>query len=402
MLLPNMTAAFLPGPYRWPAYRCEARHVVTNKTPAAAYRAPGRYEAHYARERLIDIAAHRIGLHPIELRRRNLLPPEALPYAVGTHSDGHPLVYDSGDYPALLDRALERFDDDALRAWRAGGDARRRRGTGIACFVEKSGVGGWEYARVSVTTRGDVAVYTGSASVGQGVETVLAQICADTLGIDYSRVSVLHGDTATVPDGVGSFGSRSTTLGGSAVLQAAEALLEQIDGGNVLEDGIGLEAEAYARCEEPAFPYGVQCAAVEVDLDTGAVHVHRYLVGLDVGRAVNPALVAGQLVGGAVQGIGGALLEELAYNEEGELVSGTLVDYLLPLAADVPPIEVLVREDVPTATNPLGVRGAGESGITAAGAAIANAISDALDAEVRVLPVTPQRAVELAAEATAR
>jgi CO/xanthine dehydrogenase Mo-binding subunit len=443
MLLPNMTAAFLPGPYRWPAYRCEARHVVTNKTPAAAYRAPGRYEAHYARERLIDIAAHRIGLDAVELRRRNLLPPEALPYAVGTHSDGHPLVYDSGDYPALLDRALERFDDDALRAWRAGGDARRRRGTGIACYVEKSGVGGWEYARASVTSRGDIDVHTGSASVGQGVQTVLAQICADTLGVDYSRVSVLHLDTATVPDGVGSFGSRSTTMGGSAVLLAAQALRDRLltlaaealerpvdeirlEGDRVVDSegasvglaelralarpggrfaqahGVGLEAEAYARCEEPAFPYGVQCAAVEVDLDTGAIRVHRHLVALDVGRAVNPALIAGQLVGGAAQGIGGALLEELAYNEEGELVSGSLVDYLLPLAPDVPAIEALVREDVPTATNPLGVRGAGESGISAAGAAIANAISDALGAEVLALPVTPERAVELAGKVAAR
>lgn len=399
LLLANMTAAFLPGPYRWPAYRCEARHVVTNKTPAAAFRAPGRYEAHFARERLLDIAAHRIGLHPIELRRRNLLPAESLPYAVGTHTDGHPVVYDSGDYPGLLDRALRRFDDDALRAWRAGGDARRRRGTGIACYVEKSGVGGWEYARVSVTRRGEIVVHAGSASLGQGVQTVLAQICADTLGVDYARVTVRHGDTAAVPAGVGSFGSRSTTMGGSAVLLAAQALLERVDGESVLEDGVGLEAEAYARCEEPAFPYGVQCAAVEIDLDTGAVSVHRHLVALDVGRAVNPALVAGQLVGGAVQGIGGALLEELAYNDEGELISGTLVDYLVPLAADVPAIDVLIREDVPTATNPLGVRGAGESGIAAAGAAIANAISDALGAEVLALPVTAERALELVATA---
>ncbi|MGH2884727.1 MAG: xanthine dehydrogenase family protein molybdopterin-binding subunit [Solirubrobacteraceae bacterium] len=443
LLLPNMTAAFLPGPYRWPAYRCEARHVVTNKTPAAAFRAPGRYEAHFARERLLDIAAHRIGLDPIELRRRNLLPPKALPYAVGTHTDGHPLVYDSGDYPALLDRALERFDDDALRAWRGGGDARRRRGTGIACYVEKSGVGGWEYARVSVTSRGDIAVHAGSASLGQGIETALAQVCADTLGVDYSRVSVLHGDTATVPDGVGSFGSRSTAMGGSAVLLAARALRERllglaaealqspvdelrIEGDCVVDSegesialtelrglarpggrfaqahGVGLQAEAYARCDEPAFPYGVQCAAVEVDLDTGAISVHRHLVALEIGRAINPALITGQLVGGAVQGIGGALLEELAYNDEGELVSGTLVNYLLPLAADIPTIDVLVCEDVPTTTNPLGVRGAGESGIAAAGAAIANAISDALGAEVLALPVTPERAVKLAATAAAR
>jgi CO/xanthine dehydrogenase Mo-binding subunit len=369
--------------------------VVTNKTPAAAYRAPGRYEAHYARERIIDIAAHRLGVDPVELRRRNLLAPEALPYEVGTHTDGHPVVYDSGDYPALLERALERFDDPALRAWRGGGDGRRRRGTGIACYVEKSGVGAWEYARVSMCTRGDVVVHAGSASLGQGVETALAQICADTLGVDYERVSVVHGDTASVPAGVGSFGSRSTTMGGSAVLRAAEDLRERLH-------ELPAEAEAYARCEEPAFPYGVQCAAVEVDLDTGAVHVHRHLVALEVGRAINPALIAGQLSGGAVQGIGGALLEELVYDESGQLVSGSLADYLLPLAADVPAIEVLVREDVPTETNPLGVRGAGESGVAAAGAAIANAISDALGAEVLALPVTPERAVQLAGEAAAR
>jgi CO/xanthine dehydrogenase Mo-binding subunit len=279
---------------------------------------------------------------------------------------------------------------------------------------------------VSATPRGEVLVHVGSASLGQGLETVLAQVCADTLGVDYSCVTVVHGDTATVPAGVGSFGSRSTTMGGSAVLLAAQSLRERLldlaadaldlptedleiaGDGIVAADGRGLaladvpaEAEAYARCEEPAFPYGVQCAAVEVDVETGAVRVHRHLVALDVGRAVNPALITGQLAGGAVQGIGGALLEELAYDESGQLVSGSLADYLLPLAPDVPAIDVLVREDVPTSTNPLGVRGAGESGVAAAGAAIANAISDALRAEVLALPVTPERAVQLAGEAAA-
>ena len=439
LVVPGMTAALLPGPYRWPAYRCDVSQVVTNKTPAGTYRAPGRYEANFVRERLIDIAAHRYGFDPVELRLRNLIEPSQMPYASGTHTDGHPVVYDSGDYARLLGRTLESFDHGRWLAWCGDAEPPRRRGVGTALFVEKSGIARWDYARVEVTSEGGARVFSGGASVGQGLETVLAQICAHGLGVDYDRVSVVHGDTAVVPDGMGAFGSRATTLGGSAVLQAAERLRERIlalasehleiapedlvvAGDRVSAVGAAsrsvrlaalhdlarpaaalaagrqpfLSEEGYFLSEDMTFPYGVHCAAVEVDTETGAVDVAAYTVGYDIGRAINPTLVEGQIMGGVAQGIGGALLEELVYEADGQLVAGSFMDYLLPTAAEVPDIGVLVTEDAPTPRNPLGAKGAGEGGTAAAGAAIANAVADALGAEPLRLPLTPERVVQLA------
>jgi carbon-monoxide dehydrogenase large subunit len=439
-VVPGMTAGLLPGPYRWRAYRCQVRHVVTNKTPAGTYRAPGRYEATLARERMVDIAAHRLGLDPAELRRRNLVPCAEMPYATGTHTDGHPVVYDSGDYELLLDRALARFDYEAMRGWRANdaGPARRR-GIGLAMFVEKSGIGRWEYARVSLSSTGKAVVHSGAASLGQGLQTVLAQICAEHLGTPYDDVSVEHVDTAKVPDGMGSFGSRATVLAGTAVSRAAGALRERIllaaadrleaspgdleiagdrvvargtptaavtlaelaedaRAGNALARGEqpGLACEAYFDCEDMSFPYGLHCAAVEVDVETGGVRVERYMVAYDVGRAVNPTLIEGQIVGGLAQGVGGALLEHLAYDAQGQLLASSFIDLLLPTASEAPPAEVLVTEDAPSPLTPLGFKGAGEGGTTAAGAAIANAVADALGAEPTALPLTPERVVALA------
>ena len=439
-VVPGMTAGLLPGPYRWQAYRCHVRHVITNKTPAGTYRAPGRYEATLARERIVDIAARKLGLDPAELRRRNLIASSAMPYASGTHTDGHPVVYDSGDYALLLERGLNRFGYAAMRGWRdANAAPHYRRGIGLALFVEKSGIARWEYARVSLTAAGQPVVQSGAASLGQGVQTVLAQICAEHLGTPYESVCVELIDTARVPDGMGSFGSRATALAGTAVSRAATALRERIlaaagdfleacpadleiagdrvvvkgtsgvgvtlaeladaaRAGNALRSGRepGLACEAYFDSEDMSFPYGLHCAAVEVDTETGGVHVHRYVIAYDVGRAVNPALVEGQIVGGLVQGAGGALLEELAYNAEGQLVTGSFIDLLLPTASEAPRVDVLVTEDAPSPLTPLGFKGAGEGGTTAAGAAIANAVSDALGAEATALPLTPERIVELA------
>jgi CO/xanthine dehydrogenase Mo-binding subunit len=440
LVVPGMTAALLPGPYVWPAYRCTARQVVTNKTPAGTYRAPGRYEANFARERLIDVAAHRLGVDPVELRRMNLIPPDAMPYVTGTHADGHPVVYDSGDYPLLLDKALEALDHDGLRRWRDEEPSPRlRRGLGVAVFVEKSGIARWEYARVELDGRGRTQVFSGGADVGQGHSTTLAQICADALGVPFDDVDVHHGDTATVPDGMGAFGSRAASLAGSAVLLAGERLRARvlqraadlleadpsdldIDGdrvtvrgaparstslaelversrpGAVLADGGSpwLSEEAFFHSEDMTFPYGVHVAAVEVDVETGAVRIVRYGIAYEIGRAINPMLVDGQIVGGLAQGVGGALLEEFAYDGEGQLVTGTFMDYLVPTAREVPPVEVLVTEDCPTPRNPLGAKGAGEGGTAAAGAAIANAVADALGAEVTRLPLSPARVVDLA------
>jgi CO/xanthine dehydrogenase Mo-binding subunit len=439
LVVPGLTAALLPGPYRWPAYRCELNQVVTNKTPAGTYRSPGRFEANFVRERIIDMAAHRLDIDPVELRRRNLIEASAMPYVTGTHTDAHPVVYDSGDYERLVRLTLDRFDRDRWRSWRDRAEEPRRRGIGIALFVEKSGIARWEYARVEVASDGAVRVYSGGASVGQGLETVLAQICAGGLGVDYERVSVVHGDTAVIPDGMGAFGSRATTLGGSAVLRSSERLRERlldlaseqleiatgdltVSGDRVVARGaesrsltlaelrelsrparvLGrggdpfLSEHDYFLSEDMTFPYGVHCAAVEVDTETGAVDVAAYTVGYDIGRAINPVLVEGQIVGGAAQGLGGALYEELAYDEEGQLVTGSFMDYLLPTACEAPRVDVLVTEDAPTPRNPLGAKGAGEGGTAAVGAAVANAVADALSAEPTRLPLTPERVAALA------
>ena len=436
VVVPNMTAALLPGPYRWGAYRCVVRHVVTNKTPAGTYRAPGRYEANFARERIIDIAAHRLGLEPEELRRRNLVEPGEMPYANGTHTDGHPVSYDSGDYPRLLKKGVRLFGRKRMREWRAAEPPTgRRRGVGLGFFVEKSGIARWDYSRVELSEQGRATLFVGSASIGQGVETVLAQICAEALGIGYDDVAeVRHGDTDEIPDGMGSFGSRATMIAGSAVhnaslalrgrlfaraaelLEASEEDLE-LQGGSVAVrgspargvplselaevDGVdaGLSEEARFTSEDMSFPYGVHFVAVEVDVEIGAVEIKRYAIAYDVGRAVNPTLVHGQIVGGAAQGIGGALYEELMYDASGQLVSGSYIDYLLPTAAEVPHVDVLVTEDAPTPLTPVGAKGAGEGGTAAAGAAIANAVCDALGIETLELPLTPERVRDMAREA---
>jgi carbon-monoxide dehydrogenase large subunit len=430
MTVPAMSAAMLPGPYRWPAYRAEVRSVVTNKTPGGTYRAPGRYEANFVRERLIDIAAHRLGMDPIELRRRNLIARSSFPYSVGTTYDGHPVIFDSGDYELLIDKAMARFDMDALKRWRAepaaGG---RRRGVGVGLFVEKAGPAIREYARVEVSAKGDVIVYSGSASVGQGVETILAQVCASHFGIPYERISVVHGDTAVVPEGMGAFGSRAAMLGGAAVMLASETLRDRIldQASQVLEAapedlvlssaGVGvagapsrtlswpelvggeggtISQESRFACDLLGYPYGLHIAAVEVDPRSGEVHVERYAVAYDIGRCINPMLVEGQIAGGLAQGLGGALLEEFRYDASGQPLAASFMDYLLPTSIEVPTVEMLITEDAPSPLNPLGVKGAGEGGTAAVGAAIANAVSDALGREATQLPLNPQRVVELA------
>ncbi len=430
-VVPGMSGGLLPGPYVWPALRIVVRQVVTNKTPAGTYRAPGRYETTLARERAVDVAARRIGIEPLELRRLNLIGPERMPYDNGSMTDGHPVVYDSGDYPLLLDEGLRVFGEAEMRRWRAEPVAEnRRRGTSVAFFVEKSGIANWEYARVEIGADSRPVVYSGSASVGQGVQTVLAQVAADSLGLPYDSVTVRHGDTDEVPDGMGAFGSRATQLGGAAVAEAATALRERLlelaateletDAGELelrpegaapreseegetvsyprLRELAGgeLSEETTFRTDAMSFPYGVHLAAVEIDVELGAIAIERYAVAYDVGRAINPQLVEGQIRGGFAQGIGGALYEDFTYDDGGQLVAGSFMDYLLPTASEVPPLRVGITEEAPTPLTPLGAKGAGEGGTTAAGAAIAGAVSDALGVEVRALPITPEWLVRAA------
>jgi CO/xanthine dehydrogenase Mo-binding subunit len=430
MTVPALSVSMLPGPYRWPAYRGEFRSVVTNKTPGGTYRSPGRFEINFVRERLVDIAAHKLGIDPVELRRRNLLDRDSFPHEVGTSYDGHPVIYDSGDYVLLLDKALAAFDHESMKRWRnEPAHNGLRRGLGMGYFVEKAGPAEREYARVELNDKGDVIVYTGSASVGQGVETIFAQVCVSHLGLPFERVTVVHGDTAVIPEGMGAFGSRAAMLGGAAVMMASEQIrkrlldvaaeaLEAAPGDLMLTTegvsvvgaptrnvsmrmllaGLGgvIKEESRFVCDLLGFPYGIHFAAVEVDPASGAIHINRYAVAYDIGRCINPVLVKGQIAGGLAQGIGGTLLEEFSFDASGQPLSASFMDYLLPTSEEVPDVEVLITEDAPSPLNPLGVKGAGEGGTAAVGAAIANAVSDALGREVTRLPLSPQRVMELA------
>ena len=428
--VPDLAAAMLPGPYRVPAYRAVGHIRLTNKTPAGTYRAPGRFESTFVRERLLDAIAARIGITPVEARRRNLLGKAEMPHDARVDTLGTQVVYDSGDYAGLVDKALNAAGWHDIRrtvaARRAAGEAV---GVGLAMFVEKSGLGPFDDVRIEIDQAGRVEIVTGAASVGQGVETVMAQICADTLGVGYDSIRVTHGQTDRIERGLGAFASRVTVMTGEATRRAAEMLrqkalvcaaplmqtehaaLHVIDGAIVHADGAGasmtlaalaqtlersgdkLVAEASFESSHMVYPYGVHVAVARVDCDTGGVTVERYLVAYDIGRAVNPMLVAGQITGGIAQGLGGALYEEFLYDERGEPLSVTFADYLMPTAHEAPPMDVVISEDAPSPLNPLGLKGAGEGGVNAVGAAVAAAIDDALGVPGAVtrLPVSPQR-----------
>ena len=433
----DLAAGMLPGPYRLPAYRVAGHFRLTNKTPAATYRAPGRYETTFVRERLMDAIAIRLGLSPIEVRRRNLVTPAEMPHERPLDTLGTEIRLDSGDYAALLDTALDRFGwaelQQELATRRAAGECV---GAGIGFFVEKSGLGPSDGVRVSVDATGGVEIVSGAASVGQGVETVLAQICADTLGVDYRRIRVVRGRTDRIEFGNGAHASRVTVMSGSATLLAAQAVramalgtaapllqttpeaLGVVDGQIVRLDapGIplmslaevarqmgpnsramigqtpGLTAERWFYSDHMTYPYGVHLGVVTIDRGTGEVRVERYLVANDIGRAINPMLVEGQIVGGFAQGLGGALFEEFRYDEAGQPLSTTFADYLLPTLSEMPPVQVVIAEDAPSPLNPLGVKGAGEGGTNGVGAAIASAVDDALQqpGAITSLPVLPR------------
>ena len=439
----DLTAAMLPGPYRVPAYRCRGHIVVTNKTPAGTYRGPGRYEGSFARERLIDAIAHRLAIDPVELRRRNLIPAGSMPYERGVLALGTEVVYDSGDYPSMLERAEVALADLARDV-----ESRHLRGElagcGLALFVEKSGLGPFDGVRVTVDETGAVEVVTGAASMGQGVETVVAQVCAQELGVALESVNVVHGQTDRIDEGMGAFASRVTVMTGSATHLAAQAVrrkaaqlaaevLEAAPEDIVIEAGVawvrgspggprlamgelaerasakfsvpagrrpGLSATEWFASDHMTYPYGAHLALVVIDRETGQVSAERFVVVYDVGRAVNPLLLEGQLVGGVAQGVGGAILEEFKYDEQGQPLATSFVDYLLPTASEMPAVETVVLEEAPSPLNPLGVKGAGEGGITAAGAAIAAAVDHALgrSGTVARLPVNPEALLSALAE----
>jgi carbon-monoxide dehydrogenase large subunit len=399
-------ARILPGPYRIDAVDITARGVVTNAAAVGIYRGAGRPEAAMLMERLLDEAAHALGLDPLELRRRNVIPADRFPYRTPTGQ-----VLDSGDYGRALERALELADYAGLRAEQA----RRRAsgelvGIGAALYVEPCGQG-WESARVAVRRDGTVAAQSGSSAQGQGQRTAFAQIVAEHLGVGPDRVEIGQGDTGLAPPGIGALASRSTAIGGSALARAAQEVREQgrriaarlldaapeetlaCEGGfevagsptrhadwaavAVAADGAGLESTAVFTAPGEAWSFGCCIAAVAIDAETGALAVERFVWVDDAGVIVNPLLADGQLVGGFAQGLGQALMERIVYDADGQLLTGTLMDYALPRADDVPAVTI-EKTVTPSPANAIGAKGVGESGSIGAPPALANAAVDAL------------------------
>jgi carbon-monoxide dehydrogenase large subunit len=420
------TAQFLAGPYRIPDIDLDASLLLTNKTPVGTYRGPGRFEGDFFRERLIDIAARDLGLDPVEFRRRNLLTAAEMPYRVASIAPyPNDDEYDSGEYGAALDRCLAEFGWAEKQGVQGRLIDGRRHGVAIGCFIEGGAAGPRENARLTIEPDGRIAVAVGISAVGQGVETVYAQIAADALDVPLERIGrVGHGSTAIVNEGFGSFHSRAVVMAGSAVLLAAESLKRAVreaaalrlgcvadavtlaDGAAIGAGGrslawaefAGLSVEESFANTRHTYSYGAHAAHVAVDPGTGQVALVDYVAVEDVGRIVNPLLLKGQMLGAIVQGLGGALLEELVYDRDGQLLTGTLADYLLPTADDFPRIRAIPLEEHPSPINPLGAKGAGEGGIVPVGGVVANAVAAALatlGVEPRALPLSPPRVWQL-------
>ena len=441
-VVPALAAGLLIGPYHVPAFQAAVNCVMTNKVGTGTYRGPGLYEGCFIRERLMDLVAGDLGLDPLELRRRNLIQPSEMPFTVGpTRIDGVITVYDSGDYPSALDRMLQELDYDNLAPLQGQVRDGKYHGVGIACYVEPTGFGPYEGARLVVSDAAQIDLYLGITSLGQGHETVMAQICADNLDLSIESIQVFHGDTDYLPRSIGTFGSRGTVMAGNAILLACNSLKDRIldvaagyldtessslefRSGAVYrlgqtgeepalalaevvrlaqsgqsEDGTaGLDVTEYFRMGDRTYSYGAHGAHVAVDPETGKLDILKYVVVEDVGRCINPLTMHGQSIGGAAQGIGGTILEELVYDEDGQLLTGTLMDYLLPTSRDIPNIESVILEEAPSPLNPLGVKGAGEGSILATGAALSNAVSHALrsfQVNVTQLPLSPNRIRDL-------
>jgi carbon-monoxide dehydrogenase large subunit len=429
-LIPSLGAFVMGGCYAIPNVQTDIVGVFTNKCPTDAIRGAGRPEATHMVEVTMDQVAAELGMDPLEIRRKNFIPTDSFPATVATG-----VIYDSGDYNKSLDRLLEHVDLDAFR--REQEELRSRgiyRGIGFSTYTEICGLapsrvtgpggvgvqaGGWESAMVRVHNTGAVTVYTGSSGHGQGHETAFAQVVADRLGVDPSVVEVMHGDTGTGPEGRNTYGSRSVAVGGEALARGANKIadkakaivahqleasvddielkdgkfsvrgspdkgmtLAEVAGAaylNLVPDGMepGLEETTFYDPENFVFPFGAHACVVDVDADTGKVRVARYVAVDDCGNPINPLLIDGQVHGGIVHAIGQALYERVHYDEDGQLVTGTFVDYALPTAAELPSFET-DRTETPSPVNSLGAKGVGEAGTIAASAAVTNAVIDAL------------------------
>jgi aerobic carbon-monoxide dehydrogenase large subunit len=437
------TAVHLLGPYKTANFGATARVVATNKVPNAPYRGAGRPEAAFAMERSLDLIARELGLEPAEVRRRNMVQPKEMPYAVGLpYRDGEPIVYDSGDFPGGLNKVLEAVG--GLPAFRDRQREARQRGRylglGVASYVEGTGVGPFESAIVRIEPGGSIFVTSGACSQGQGMETIFAQVAADIWAVDPGDVVVSLGDTSLIAMGFGTIASRSTVTLSAAIHHASQRLRTKVFAiaGNMLEcapadlelrhgkvgvvgaPGMEVTLAAVAQAARPGWdhkrPQGVDAgleeafywepptvtwsnathlALVEIDIASGRIEIEQYVVAHDCGVIVNPMLADGQVVGGTVQGLGGALLEEFVYDKQGQLLTGSLMDYALPRADDSPNIQLLHQQS-PSPLNPLGVKGLGEGGAIAPPAAIANAVCDALATfkiELNATPIKPEHIV---------
>jgi carbon-monoxide dehydrogenase large subunit len=426
--LSGVTVWMAGGAYRIPHVEGKARSVVTNTTPINAYRGAGRPEAAAAIERAVDLFAAEIGMDPADVRRRNLLGPEAFPYRTPTGME-----YDTGDYPAALEQVLAEADYPALRTEqarrRANGD-RLQYGIGLASYVEVTGFGGEEHGRLEMDADGSITVDVGTSAQGQGHATSYSMIISDQLGVPVDRITVRHTDTGVLGHGTGTFASRSLQLGGSTLHEATERLHDEAlpfaavaldaDERDVVLDrttgrwwarpdparqitwaelmsrsrpGASFVVEAKYAMPKPTFAYGAHLALVTVDVETGLVRLIRLVAVDDAGRLINPLLAEGQRYGGIAQGVGQALYEQMVYDDDGNPLTATLADYTLPSAADLPSFQLLARQ-TPTPNNPLGAKGIGESGTIGAAPAVQNAVVDAvshLGVRHIDMPLTPER-----------
>jgi aerobic carbon-monoxide dehydrogenase large subunit len=418
-------AQFMSGPYRIPNIGLKAHAFMSNKTPAGTYRGPGRYEGSYFIERLLDQAAAATGIDRLALRRKNLVTSPEMPYPLAPvlPSDGRAETNcDSGDNTVTFDRCVQEFNWEQKARLDGTCVDGLYHGLGIACFIEGGASGPSETARMECEADGSVSVYVGSSAIGQGLETIMSQIAADALELKMDRIKLYHGSTNLLKEGWGSYGSRGTVMGGSAVQLAAQDFIKRFrelaaEALNVPSDNLsyssgrmnapdgrsitlaelarkGISGYGKFNNATPTYTYGTAAVHVSVDIGTGAVNVLDYTVVDDVGKVINPLTLHGQVMGAAVQGFGSVFSEDLSYDDNGTPLVGTLADYLLPLATDYPHIHCVTMEDYPSPTNPMGAKGAGEGGIIPVGGATANAIASALlsfNVQPRDLPITPSK-----------
>jgi carbon-monoxide dehydrogenase large subunit len=416
-VVPAKAAQFLPGPYRIRNVELTVEALVTSKTPVGTLRAPGRFEANFFRERLLDIVARELGLDPMEFRRKNLISEPELPFPTGKLVPYEPETeFDTGDYHATFDRALDEIGWAEKKALQGRNIDGRYHGLAAVPFVE-SGGSGKENARLVIENDGSVSVYVGSSVLGQGLETTLAQVAADTLKLPFGRVKILHGSTTYLKEGFGTFASRSMVVGGSAVVDGCNNLLaavraaaterlgfpnEQIEiaDGEViagakragLAEFAGLEVEGSFATTTRTYSYGAHACHLAVDPRSGEVEILDYVAIEDVGVAINPHIVHGQAIGALVQGLGGVFLDQIVYDGDGQMLNASLADYLVPLASDFSKVRAITMELRRSKTNPLGAKGAGEGGMVAVAATAANAVAAALaplGVELRELPLSP-------------